>query len=278
MDRGLLRPPAALPPVAHPSPTAPRTPGRRPLRRTLSARGDRLEYLCAIHGSTGDARRRLRGRAGPPALDASAAALRCARPREPVAGRPVTFIASYTPGRGGARYTRFSWDLDGDGERPAEGRGPDHGPSRGSPRCTRAPAAARISVTGLDAKLGAASTSTTRLALRRRRGHADSTPPTIRWRHCGPRRPGRDPAVGARRDRSRQRAGAGADRRACTDGRVLARVTRRLGSRGPARPDAPLARAAASLRGRRDVRLRLRIVARDDAGNRTTLRKTFIVR
>lgn len=263
-----------------PSPSEPySTPytGPSPLRRTLSAAGDRFEYLCAIHGDAGMrgvvsavARVKPRPLTRPPLLS-----LRT-DPREPVAGRPVTFIASYIAGTGDARYTSFAWDLDGDGKvRPKDG--PDQ--VTAGPRVTTTYGRAgrrTISVTGSTAEPGAAGTSTTtfRFVVAAR---ADSTPPAVTVVSL---RPGTLAAVlrsgltavirGSEPVRARVDVLDGS--------RVLARASRRLGTRAAAVRMRLSRRSAASLRGRRDVRLKLRIVARDDAGNRTTLRKTFIVR
>lgn len=263
-----------------PSPSEPySTPhtGPSPLRRTLSAAGDRLEYVCAIHGDQGMrgvvsavARVKPRPLTRPPLLS-----LRT-DPREPVVGRPVTFVGSYIAGTGEARYRSFAWDLDGDGEvRPKDG--PDQVTS--VPRATttfRAAGRRTVSVTGSTEEPGDAGTSTTTLGFVVA-AEADSTPPTITVASL---RPGtlaailRSGLVATVRGSEPVRARIDVLDRS----RMLARVTRRLGSRASTVRMRLSRRAAASLRGRRDVRLRLRIVARDDAGNRTTLRKTFIVR
>lgn len=262
---------AAHPLRYRPSPTEPYSApysGPTPLRRTLSAPGDRLEYLCAIHGSTG-MRGVVSAVARPPLLT-----LRTV-PAEPVAGRPVTFIASYTPAERGARYTRFSWDLDGDGRvRTKDGDRITAGP-RVTTMYPRA-GQRRMSVTASTRKVGAASTSTTRLRFVVA-ATADNTAPRVRVLALGPLalremlRTGLVATV-----RSSEVARARVD--VLHDGRVLARTEQRISSRAAGVRLRFSARSAASLRRLRDVRLKLRIVARDDAGNRMTLRKTFIVR
>lgn len=247
--------------------------GPSPLRRTLTAPGDRLEYVCAIHGDAG-----MRGVvtavartvARPPLLQ-----LRT-EPAEPVAGRPVTFVASYVPGTGDLRYTRFAWDLDGDGRVTATS-GPDRVTS--VPRVTTTydrPGRRRMSVVGSTGAGGRAERTRTRLRFVVA-ASADDTAPVVRI-------VGLEPVTMARmlRDglsvtlRGSERARADVS---LLDGtRVLGRATRGIGPRAVTVRMRLSERSAASLRGRRNVRLKLRVVARDDAGNRMTLRRTFIVR
>ncbi len=251
--------------------------GPAPLRRTLSAVGDQLEYVCAIHGdagmrgvvsavAAGDPRPLTR----PPLLS-----LRT-EPREPVAGRRVTFIVSYVEGSGEGRFTQFAWDLDGDGRvRPKDG--PD--------RITKTPRVSttferagkrKIAVTGSTTEPGAAGTSTTtfRFVVAAK---ADSTPPRLTVAGLTPTAL---PAILRSGLSVTLRAGEPVRARIdiLHDGRVLARTTRRLGTKATA-VKLRFSRASIdSLRKRKSVRLKLRVVARDDAGNRTTLRKTIIAR
>lgn len=259
-----------------PSPAEPFTDpyaGPSPLRRTLTAPGDRLEYVCAIHGDAG-----MRGVVTAVARTVARPPLLRLRtePAEPVAGRPVTFVASYVEGTGDLRYTRFAWDLDGDG-RVNTGRGPDRVTS--VPRVTVTydrPGVHRMSVTGTTGPAGPAGRTRTRLRFVVA-ASADNTAPVVRVA-------GLEPATLAALLRDglsvvlRGSEPARADITLLDGPRVLGRARRGIGRRATTVRMRLSKRSASSLRGRRDVRLKLRVVARDDAGNRMTLRKTFIAR
>lgn len=251
--------------------------GPSPFRRTLSAAGDTFEFLCATHGEQGMrgvvtavARVASRPLTRPPLL-----ALRT-KPREPVVGRPVTFIASVVAGTGEAGYTRYAWDLDGDGRVRPKGTA-DRVTKRPRVTVTYGRAGRRkISVTGSTTDPSAAETSTThfRFVVAAK---ADDAPPKVTVASV-------QPATLAALLRSgaliRIRASEVARARIeLMDGRrILGRVSRRLTRRTRAIRMRLSRGSKARLEGRHDVRLKLRIVARDDAGNRTTLRKTFIAR
>jgi plastocyanin len=259
-----------------PSPAEPFTDpytGPSPLRRTLTAPGDRLEYVCAIHGDAG-----MRGVVTAVARTVTRPPLLRLRtePAEPVAGRPVTFAASYVEGTGDLRYTRFAWDLDGDG-RVTTTRGPDRVTS--VPRVTTTydrPGRRRMSVAGSTG--GSAPAGRTRTVLRFVvAASADDTAPVVRVVRLEPQRLAeilRDGLSVVLRASEPARADL-----VLFDGtRVLGGARRGIGRRDVTARLRLSARSAASLRGRRDVRLKLRVVARDDAGNRTTLRTTFLAR
>jgi plastocyanin len=261
-----------------PSPAEPFTDpyaGPSPLRRTLTAPGDRLEFVCAIHGDAG-----MRGVVTAAARSVTRPPLLRLRtePAEPVAGRPVTFVAAYVEGTGDLRYTRFAWDLDGDG-RVTETRGVDRVTS--VPRVTTTyerPGRRRMSVTASSGAAGPAERTRTRTRLRFVvAASADDVPPVVRIVGLEPVALAallRDGLSVTLRGSERARADV-----ALLDGpRVLGRARRGIGPRDVTVRMRLSARSAASLRGRRDVRLKLRVVAHDDAGNRTTLRKTFIAR
>lgn len=246
--------------------------GPSPLRRTLTAPGDRLEYVCAIHGDAG-----MRGVVTAVARSTTRTPLLRLRtePAEPVAGRPVTFVASYVEGTGDLRYTRFAWDLDGDGRVRPE-RGPDRVTS--VPRVTTTfdrPGRRRISVTG---STGAGPAGRTRTRLRFVvAASADNTAPVVRIVGLEPVRLRallRDGLSVVLRGSEPARA----DITLLDRTRVLGRARRAIGPKDVTVRMRLSARSAASLRGRRNARLKLRVVARDDAGNRMTLRKTFIAR
>lgn len=265
---------AAHPLRYRPSPTEPYSPpyaGPEPLRRTLSAPGDMLEYVCALHGDQGMrgvvtavARVAPRPLTRPPLL-----ALRT-DPREPVAGRRVTFIASFVAGTGEAAYTSFAWDLDGDGKAERVTRRP-----RASTTYRRA-GRRLMAVTGRTVEPSAAGSSTTRLRFVVA-ATADARPPKVTVRSLQPRT-----LAALLRDGLRARVRGDEPARARVDlfdgRRLLARTTTRLSPRTRTMRLRVSSRAAARLRGRENVRLKLRVTARDDAGNRTTLRKTFIAR
>lgn len=259
-----------------PSPAEPFTDpytGPSPLRRTLTAPGDRLEYVCAIHGDAG-----MRGVVTAVARSVTRPPLLRLRtePAEPVAGRPVTFVASYVEGTGDLRYARFSWDLDGDGRVRTKG-GLDRVTS--VPRVTTTfdrPGRRRMSVTGSTRGAGPAGRTRTRLSFVVA-ASADNTAPVVRIVGL---EPVSLPAM-LREGLSVVLRGSEPARADVTllDGtRVLGRARRGIGRRDTTARLRLSKRSAASLRGRRNVRLKLRVVARDDAGNRMTLRKTFIAR
>lgn len=259
-----------------PSPTEPFSDpytGPSPLRRTLSAAGDRLEYVCAIHGDAG-----MRGVVTAVARTVVRPPLLRLRtePAEPVAGRPVTFVASYVEGTGDLRYTRFAWDLDGDGRVRTQG---------GVDRVTRVPRVTTtyeragrrdMSVTGSAGKGGPAQRTRTRLRFVVA-ASADNTAPVVRIVGLEPmtlREMLRDGLAVTLRGSEPARADV-----TLLDGvRVLGRARRGIGPEAVTVGMRLSPKSAASLRGRRNARLKLRVVARDDAGNRMTLRKTFIVR
>lgn len=259
-----------------PSPAEPFTDpygGPSPLRRTLTAPGDRFEYVCAIYGDAG-----MRGVVVAVARSVARPPLLRLRtePAEPVAGRPVTFVAAYVEGTGDLRYTRYAWDLDGDGRVSAKG-GADRVTS--APRVTTTyarPGRRRMSVTGSTGKAGPAERTRTHLRFVVA-ASSDDTPPVVRV-------VGLEPVTlaGMLRDglsvTLRGSEHARADVTLLDGPRVLGRARRGIGPRDVTVVMRLSARSAASLRGRRDVRLKLRVVARDDAGNRMTLRKTFIAR
>lgn len=259
-----------------PSPAEPFTDpyaGPSPLRRTLTAAGDRLEYVCAIHGDAG-----MRGVVTAVARSVARPPLLRLRtePAEPVAGESVTFVASYVEGTGDLRYTRFAWDLDGDGRVDAK-RGPDRVTS--VPRVTTTyawPGRHRMSVTGSMGTSGPAGGTRTRLRFVVA-ASADNTVPVVRIVNLEPStlaallREGLSVVL-------RGSEPARADIALLDGARVLGRVRRGIGPRDVTARMRLSARSAASLRGRRNVRLKIRVVARDDAGNRMTLRRTFIAR
>lgn len=252
-------------------------PGPSPFRRTLSAPGDRVEYVCALHGDEGMrgvvtavAKTGARPLTRPPLLRLKT------EPAEPVAGAPVTFVASYVEGTGDMRYTSFAWDLDGDGKVKTRS-GPDR--ITKDPRVTTTYAQAgrrKMSVTGRTDEPSAAGQTTTTLKFIVA-ASADNTAPVVDVVSLAPS----SLAELLRSGLQVTLRGSEVARAQVTlfDGaRVLARGERRIA------PDPAVLRmrvsdgGAEKLRGKHDVRLKLRIVARDDAGNRMTLRKVFIAR
>lgn len=250
--------------------------GPSPFRRTLSAPGDRVEYVCALHGDEGMrgvvtavAKTGARPLAPPPLLR-----LRT-EPAEPVAGTPVTFVASYVEGTGDARYASFAWDLDGDGK--VKRSGPDR--ITKEPRVTTTYARAgrrKMSVTGRTDDPSAAGQTTTTLKFIVA-ASADNTAPVVKVVSLAPASLAellRSGLVVTLRGSEVARAQV-----TLFDGaRVLARGSRRIAPDPAALRMRVSGRGAERLRGKHDVRLKLRIVARDDAGNRMTLRKVFIAR
>lgn len=253
--------------------------GKSPLRRQLAAVGDRFEYLCAIHGATGmrgfvvaGVRIDPRPLTGPPVL-----AVRT-QPRNPVVGRAVTFVASSEASTGNLRYTSYAWDLDGDGRVRVRRGSPDRITKR--PRVTttyRRAGRHKISVTGSSRQTGAASRSTTTFRFEVV-ARSDSTPPEL---DVVSLRPLDLPAILRSGITVTLRAGepVRANIDILHDGRVLAQAQRRMRGGRATAVRLRFSRASAdSLRDRERVRLTLRVVARDDAGNRTTLRKTILAR
>ncbi|MBJ7332295.1 MAG: PKD domain-containing protein [Solirubrobacteraceae bacterium] len=263
-----------------PAPTEPLSDpytGPSPLRRTLSAAGDSFEYVCAIHGDQGMrgvvkaiARTDPRPLSRPPLLEINT------DPKEPVAGKPVTFVASYVSGSGDYQFTSFAWDLDGDGKvRPKDGVDQVTTEPRATTTYAREGKRA-VSVTGSTGDPSAAGSTTSRLTFVVA-ASGDAKPPTVSVTKVTPLR--LRPVL--RDGLTAQVRGSEPAQARITllrGTRRIAEAKRKIGTSAVPVRLRLSAKTIATLRKQKSVRLTLRVVASDDDGNRTTLRRTILLR
>lgn len=248
--------------------------GPSPFRRTLTAAGDRIEFVCACD----DAMRGVIdavGRVEPRPLTRPPLLTLTTRPAEPVAGRPVTFVASYVGGSGELRYASFAWDLDGDGKvQPT--RGPDRVTTAPTVTTTfDAPGRRTVTVTGSTSTTSAVSTTTSSLRFVIA-AEADRAPPELRLLPAGRPRLQEVIARGlpARFSLNEEARITGS---LSYRGRVLGTI--RLSARRGTRAIRVRlgAKARAALSGRAQVRLSLQLRAVDTGGNSASLRQALLI-